>query len=270
MKKILYILLATAFAISCSEFKIYDTPYPNSATVNLSAEWTTLHEGDTAPTEFAILNNGTQQKVSAETVYILDPTTDNDFIVYNLPSGFTISGGVATLNNLSTNPEHLYYGTGSTTLVSDTEQDIKVTTHRATAPLTIKLNYVASEVLNVSSAVIELSGIAQTRDLSSGALSNAGTLTHNVSSISAAESTLTLNYTILGTVGDSQELKITFTTTDNQTIIVTSELNSQLGSFNSNMNSVSLTGDLNLPTDLETEGSIVGWSDFVGGSGTAK
>ncbi len=277
MKKILYMLLATAFATSCGEFEIYDTPYPSSATINLSAEWTTLHDGDTAPTEYAILNDGTEQKVSAETTYIIDPTADSDFLVYNLPSGITISNGVATLNEATRaatdpepNPEHLYYGVGSVTLIADKEQEIKVTTKRATAPLTLKLDYEASEVKNIKSAVVELSGIAQTRNLTTDALADSGTLTKYITSISDSESTLTLDYKILGILGDKQELVITFKTTDDQTIIAKSDLTSQLTSFNDDMEPVTLAGDMNLPTDLETEGSIIGWEDVNEGSGTAN
>ncbi len=198
-------------------------------------------------------------------------------MVYNLPSGITISNGVATLNEATRaatdpepNPEHLYYGVGSVTLIADKEQEIKVTTKRATAPLTLKLDYEASEVKNIKSAVVELSGIAQTRNLTTDALADSGTLTKYITSISDSESTLTLDYKILGILGDKQELVITFKTTDDQTIIAKSDLTSQLTSFNDDMEPVTLAGDMNLPTDLETEGSIIGWEDVNEGSGTAN
>ncbi len=275
MKKILFMLMATAIATSCSEFEIYDTPYPDSATINLSVEWTTLHDDDTVPTQYAILNNGAEQKVSAETTYIIDPSASGDFLVYNLPAGITITDGVATLDEATRvavdpepNPEHLYYGVGSATLIADKEQDIKISTYRATAPLTLKLSYAQSEATNIQKATIELSGIAQTRDLTTGALSDSGTLT-KYPTIDENESTLILEYNIFGTIGDAQELTITFTTTDNQTMIVTSDLTSQLSSFNDDMKSLTLTGNLNLPTDLEVEGSIGIWDKIDEGDVTA-
>lgn len=275
MKKLLYIL--PLLAIGCSEFEIYDTPYPDSATINLSAEWTTLHDGDTAPTEYAILNDGTEQKVSEQTTYIVDPTASGDFLVYNLPSGITISNGVATLDEATRaatdpepNPEHLYYGVGSVTLIADKEQDVTVTTYRATAPLTLKLSYEASEVENIAKTVVELSGIITAKNLWSGESEYNDTLTQ-YPTISSASSELVLTYNIMG-VDDSgsQILTITYTTTDDQTIIVTGDLTSQLASFNDDMEPVTLAGDMNLPNDLETEGSIIGWEDVNEESGTAN
>ncbi len=263
--------------MGCSEFEIYDTPYPNSATINISVEWTTLHDGDTAPTEFAILNGGTEQRVSAETTYILDPAADNDFLIYNLPSGITVSNGVATLNEATRaatdpepNPEHLYYGVGTVTLTADKEQSISVKTARATAPLTLKLSYEASEVANIDKTVVELSGIITAKNLYSGESEYNDTITQ-YPTISEASSELVLTYNIMG-VDDSgsQILTITYTTTDNQTIVVTGDLTSELASFNDDMEPVILTGEMNLPTDLETEGSIKGWEDVNEGSDTAK
>ncbi|MFI3261534.1 MAG: hypothetical protein R3Y26_01365 [Rikenellaceae bacterium] len=275
MKKILYALVATAFAISCSEFEIYETPYPDSATVNINVEWTTLHDGDAAPTEYAILNNGTEQKVSEETTYILEPTADNDFLVYNFPSGITISNGVATLNEATRvasdpepNPGHLYYGTVSVALVADNEQDIKVVTCRGTAPLTINLSYDKDYIANISSAIVELSGIATSRNLLTGLLTDESTLFQYPTLDDSG--TLTLSYNIFGTIGSAQELTITFITVDNQTMTVTSDLSTLFSTFNDNMETLILTGDLNLPINIEANGSINNWGNGSGGTVTAK
>ncbi len=255
----------------------YNTDNPDKATIYLSAEWTTLHDGDTAPTEYTILNNGTEQRVSAETIYLLDPSASGDFLVYNLPSGITISDGVATLSEATRaatdpepNPEHLYYGVGSATLIADQEQDIKVTTSRATAPLTLQLSYVQSEVMNIAKAVVELSGIITAKNLWTGESEYNDTLTQ-YPTISDTSSELEITYNIMG-VDDSgsQILTITYTTIDDKTIIVTSDITSQLASFNDDMEPVTLAGDMNLPTDLDGVGSITDWDNVEAGDGTAR
>ncbi|MFI3323084.1 MAG: hypothetical protein R3Y50_11280 [Rikenellaceae bacterium] len=276
MRKIIYTVAIAFLAVSCYKSDIYNTPNPTEGTTKVTVEWSLLHDGDSAPTTYTILQGGVEQQMNSTTnTFILEPTNDEEFVVYNSPSGVVIKDGVASLGEMTRTavdpeimPENLYYGVGKIDFIEDYISTDKITTKRGTAPLTIKLSYDQSEAKNIGSVKVELSGIASERNLRSDALSSGVTLTQ-YPTIDTENSEITLQYNILGTTSDFQELKITLTTTDNQQRVVVSDISSQFLGFNSAMNPLTLSGNMNLPADLEIEGSISDWMDVVVGDGEA-
>ncbi len=261
---------------SCVKETIYNTPYPDSATAEFTTLWSNLHTGESAPSSYVLYVGEDRYDISdVNTTLILEPISSESFLVYNTPSGITITDGVATLGEaarVAVDPEpepgSLYYGRLELDLIKDNVMNVTVTANRGTAPLTITLDYKSSEVVNIKSAVATLSGVAASRNLRTDALLDPVTLTH-YAVVDAAKSELTLNYNLLGVVSSSQILTLTYTTVDGQTKVVEADLSAQLANFNSNLSPLSLRGNMYLPTDLESEGSISDWNQVNGGDSSA-
>ncbi len=275
MKKIAYIITALALA-SCVTEPIYNTEHPDKSTINFSTLWSSMHDGESAPNNY-VLNVGKDHYgiTNVKTTLLLEPSTSEIFLAHNTPTNITIANGVASLNEatrVASDPEpkpgSLYYGRLEVNLTKDKETDVEFAVKRGTAPLTITLNYKPSEVVNITNVVATLSGVAATRNLYTDAVSEEVTLTHYIV-IDDTKNQLTLNYNLLGIISDSQVLTLTYTTADNQTKVVKSVISGNLTNFNNQLTAVTLSGDMNLPTDLEQQGSISEWNTIYGGDSSA-
>ncbi len=276
MKKIAYIITALALLVSCIKEPIYNTTHPTKGTAMLSIDWADLHAGESVPSSFALDVGGDEYIVVDATLPILlDPQAQQEFLMHSPSGGMSISDGIATLleatrvaQDPEPLPESLYYDWQIMDIVADRVHNVSITPKRGNAMLTLKLNYKESEAANIQEITVTLSGIAATRNLRTDAISDEVTLTHYPDFGTA--SPLELKFNIFGTIGTEQILTIAYTTIDGVTKAVSSNLSSQLASFNTNMEALTLTGDMNLPTDLEAEGSISDWTTGSGGSGTAN
>lgn len=274
MKKILYIFGVAMTLLGCYKSEIYDTPSPEKGTLELTIEWTNLHAGDNQPSKYIVLHNSKEYSYANPSNILteLEPNERDEFLVYNLPNGMRVTDGIATLGEATRalaapdpKPEHIYYGLGKVDLIKDFVAKLTITTKRGTAPLILKLDYEKNEVENIKSVKVELSGIATKRNLLTDVLSDAAVFTL-FPTLSPKAEELVLNYNIFGTVGDKQELKITFTTASGQTKVVTSNIGTQLVEFNSAMKPLTLTGNMHLPTDVEAVGSISDWNEVNNGN----
>ncbi len=270
MKILVRTIMAVALLSSCVKDPIYDTPYPNASSIDVTVDWSALHPGDVAPTPSQLYIGGEHYTISNPTQhYAPIPTQPTvELLLHNTPEGITISNGVATLNGTpyTVEPGALYYGTDEVALKLDYVSSSTLLAERGTAPLNLAFSFTASEASNMQSVVVTLTGIASVRDLRTDALSAPVELVYNLTAADLATSPLVLSYNLLGVVGSSQLLTIHLTTTDGVERTITSELAPQLTTFNDKMEELTLMSELELPVDAHTTGTITNWNVIDNGS----
>ncbi len=266
MKKRILLFSTTVVLLlsSCIKEAIYNTPFPENGMLALNIEWQNLHPTDNTPSQYASYadNIETIHYESGE-IIVVEQEENKEVLVYNLPSGITIDSGIARLNSTTRAtsytlaPDHLYYDIVQLRVPIDSFQIVDFATIRGTVSLSFTLSYDQSELENITSTRVELTGIATSRNLLTGELISQGDLVQDYT-FDAAESSLTLNYNILGTVGDEQILRFIFETTTGQEFVSVANVSQIVANVNSSMLSVSATANLALPMDIELEANGTG------------
>ncbi len=267
MKKIIFALLIIGALTGCYKSDIYVTETPDMGTVSLTATWENLHDGEEKPDRYTFHIGEESHDVEGESqTFVVDPHESQLLYVHNNPTGISIVNGLATLSAASRavadpepKPQSLYYARHTMDILQDRVNEITLNTQRGTAYLSFNLQYTSSEVSNVESVKVELSGIAGARNILTDELSDVVTLTH-YPTLSATESAMPVVFNVLGTIGDTQELKITITDVNGGVKVITSNISADLKDFNTDMKPLIFTNPIELPMDVESgDISINGW-----------
>ena len=243
---------------SCYKSEFSNTPNPEKNTLKLTVAWD-LHEGEETPSSHTLYIGADKRSVDGTTYTVFaEPAEKQTIFIHNSPTGMAVVDKVATLGeatrSVPTDPEplsgSLYYGREVVNLPQDHISTVTIESIKGSAQILFKLEYPSSEVANVRSVKVELSGVAATRNLVSGELSNEVVLTQ-YPKLQASTGSINVLYNVLGTVGAKQEFTITVTDINGDEKSVKSDITEQLKQFNAKLIPLTFGNSLDLPHDVE-------------------
>lgn len=279
----LTLLLCSLLSLtSCVKDTLYNTPHPTEGAVKITTDWSARSSESVLPADYTLRISGTEEQQVQEATNIFHSLLAPgayDLLMYNSPSGFTVSGNTATVAPLADgtlNPLPGYLFSASQTLSVQQDDTLRTTVkmQQRIRQLTLVLKLKAGDEDRYISISATLTGIASAVNLSTGALSATGTdvkpifeLLPQVESDNLPRLGATLR--MLGIVsGEQQKLNVKVTMQDESVHLIETNLTDVLKSFGSSVEPLVLDASLKLPTEAETSGSIVDWEQgTVEGSG---
>lgn len=270
----LTILLCSCLSMtSCVKDTLYNTPHPNLGAVKITTDWSARSTESVLPTNYTLRISGTeeQQVQEATNVFhsLLAPGAC-DLLVYNSPSGFTVSqntASVSTLADATLNPLPGYLFSASQTLSVQQDDTLRTTVkmQQRIRQLTLVLKLQPGDETRFKSVTATLSGIASTVDLRTGALSATGNelLAPSFELLTNAEDglpRLKATVRLLGIIPDaSQKLMVTVTMKNDTKHPIPSDLTARLKNFSQSVEPLVLDADFELPVEMGASGSINDW-----------
>lgn len=270
----LSILLCSCLSLtSCVKDTVYNTPHPLQGSVKITTDWSDRSSESVLPDNYTLrIDNAADQNVTeaTNTYYLKFPSGAYDLLVYNTPSGITVSGNTATVNTLADGtleplPGYLFSASQTLDVQKDDTLRTTVKMQQRIRQLTLVLKLKAGDEERFQSVTATLSGIASTVDLRTGALSATGNqlLAPSFKLITDAEDglpRLKATVRLLGIIPDaSQKLVVTVTMKDNSEHPINSDLTDQLKKFSQSVEPLPLDADFELPVDMGASGSINDW-----------
>lgn len=252
---------------------LYNTPHPVEGAVKITTDWSARSSESVLPADYTLrIGDAALQQVTepTNTFYLKFPSRAYDLLVYNSPTGFTVSGNTATIalladGTLKPLPGYLFSASQSLSVQQDDMLRTTVKMQQRIRQLTLVLKLKAGDEARFESVTATLSGIASTIDLRTGALSAIG---NELLAPSFALSTdaedglprLTATVRLLGIVPDtSQRLLVTVTMNDGTTHPIESDLTARLKNFSQSVEPLVLGADFELPVEMGASGSINDW-----------
>lgn len=256
---------------------IYNTPHPEEGAVNLSADWSARGEGVEIPVIYTAEMNGTTTALTANPAVLPGLFTPGTLKVcaWNIPQGFTITNGKATLEKAAGSPglftsqaEWLFTGSTDITVIADDTVYALLPMRQRMRLLCFELTVTEGEYDRITGIEATLSGIATTVDLYTGTTANS---TGSVSlSFTRTGNKITGEACLPGISDTQQELAVTFSFEGNEPTPQTtrSDLSQLLAGFNDGkFTSVKLTGNLRSPNRTDLGSAIIDWISGNGDKG---
>lgn len=264
---LLLLLPAMLLPCSCVKDELFHTPHPDMGAVVVSTYWGNISEETAVPADYLIGVGSHRQRVS-KSVNVYDellPPGVHDFIAYNEPEGFSLSGDVATVHvldngQISPRPGYLFCGKEQVTVLRDDTVSCNVAMRQLVRRLEFRLRVSEGDHSRVTSATATLNGVSRSVSLTTG---NRSPETASVSSaMEKSGDTYSFWFRIAGIApGATPVLTVDLLFSNGDTQRVVTDLSTQLRDFNSGVNPVTLSGDLSLPVPQKpSSGSgITGW-----------
>lgn len=270
----LTVLLCSFLSLTgCVKDTLYNTPHPAEGAVKITTDWSTRSSESVLPTDYTLRISGMekQQVQEATNVFhsLLAPGA-YELLVYNTPSGFTVSGNTATIallveGTLKPLPGYLFSASQTLSVQQDDTLRTTVKMQQRIRQLTLVLKLKAGDEARFKSVTATLSGIASTIDLRTGALSAIGNELLAPSFVLSTDAEdglprLTATVRLLGIVPDtSQHLLVTVTMNDGTAHPIESDLTALLKNFSQSVEPLVLDADFELPVEMGASGSINDW-----------
>lgn len=279
MKTITTILGCALLLLAGCDVKdpICNTPHPEEGAVNLSADWSARGEGVKIPVMYTAEVNGTATVLTANPAVLPGLFTPGTLKVYawNIPQGFTITNGKATLAEAADSPglftsqaEWLFTGSTDITVIADDTVDAILPMRQQMRLLCIELTVTEGEYDRITGIEATLSGIATTVDLYTGTLTD-GTGTVSLS-FTRTGNKIKGEACLPGISDTAQELTVTFSFEDNEPAPQTTrnDLSQLLAGFNNGkLIPVTLTGNFYSPNRTDLGSAVIDWTSGNGDKG---
>lgn len=276
-------LAALPLLASCVKDTLYNTPHPDTGAVVVTADFSGRSADSQLPGTYVLRIDDTEQSVSGTTNTfgtLMTPGT-HTLLIYNHPDDITVSGTTATVNTLTDGtlhptPASLFSGTQSLTVVADDTLRVTQAMAQRTRSLTFRLDLSEDDAQRLVSVSSTLSGVTSTVNLSTGEVNQSvsGTVipvfelmeeTDAETRASTSQWYLEATVILVGIVGSvPQNLTLTLTLDTGHEETISSDLSDTLSDFNNGSgtgkDALELDGDLELPIETVTSGSITNWT----------
>lgn len=288
MKKIVLFLGSVLLLASCDvKDPIYNTPHPDHGMVTLTADWSRRGAGIDIPVSYTVQAgdysttlDGTTNRID----HLFEPGAYRTYI-YNTPEQVSVSGTTATVAAASGNwdgvgafvaasPGWLFTCAMDAVIEKDTEYELTAAMQQQVRQLTLVIEPTGGTTDRIEGVEGYLSGAAATLDMDNGTHDTpsnvALTFTKITSGADAGKWSATVR--LLGVTGKVQQLtaQIRFTGNSPQPVTLTSDLTTELATFNADKTKpLALGGTVaETPTGAGFNATINDWIP-VWGSGTA-
>ncbi|QIU96368.1 FimB/Mfa2 family fimbrial subunit [Bacteroides faecium] len=266
---------ASFLTASCVKDDIYNTPHPTTGAIKITTDWNMRSSESVLPTDYLLRIGATaDQKVTdATNVYhTLFTPGQYELLAYNVPSGMTINGNIATVNTTTDGntiealPGYLFSAAQTLDVQKDDTLRTTVKMQQRVRQLTLVLKLKEGDENRFKRVVTTLNGIATSVDLRTGTLSSAENVSITPSfelSTDAADHLprLTTTVNLLGIIPtESQNLAITVTMNDGTSHLINSNLTDLLKNFSQSIEPLTLDANLELPIEMGASGSINDWT----------
>lgn len=287
------VAIATLLAGCDVKDPIYNTPHPDHGTVTLTADWSGIGRGLTAPASYTVavtpVAGGATGGYTA-TVNGTTATLDHLFEpgiyraqVYSTPEHITITGSVATVSEASGNvdgqtgtfvrntPGWLFASATDATIEADAEHAYTAVMQQQVRQLTFIIEPTGGTADKMERIEGYLSGAAATLDIATGTHGTPSNVELQFSQIADGENAGKWSATVrlLGTAGARQELnaQLYFTGGSPAAVTLTSNLTTALAAFNADKRTpLTLGGSVvETPTGSGFGATITDWTAGVGG-----
>lgn len=278
------VAIATLLAGCDVKAPIYNTPHPDHGTVTLTADWSCIGEGLTAPASYTV-------KVADYTVTVSGVTNrlDRLFVpgrysiyAYNIAEHITVTGTTANVEAASApagqtgtfvrnTPGWLFASATDATIEADTEHAYTAVMQQQVRQLTFIIEPTGGTVDKIERIEGYLSGAAATLDIADGTHGTPSNVELQFSEIAEGENAGKWAATVrlLGTAGAQQQLTATIAFTDGSPVpmTLTSDLTTALAAFNADKRTpLTLGGSVvETPTGSGVGATITDWTAGVGG-----
>lgn len=283
-KTIIYNVMAVAaFALSltsCVKDELFDTPHPDKGAVVITTEWAeALAESDIPTSYFLSMDGGAAKQANEKGFTYPDLLTpgEHSLLVYNEPQGLTLNGKTAEVNLLPDGtaepmPGYLFSAEQKLAVVQDDTLRVSIPMIRRICPITMNLTLSGENTGKIAKIEAELSGVAGSVDMQSGAIGAENlTIKPVVGQASAknrafTEGKVELKCRVLGiNMAERQMLTVTVTMEDGYVSTITSDLTDYLKDLNEEMKPIELNGTVEAPQDGHFSGTIEDWEVVSGG-----
>ena len=281
------VAIATLLAGCRVKDPIYNTPHPDHGTVTLTADWSSIGEGLTAPASYTV-------KAADYTVTVSGVTNrlDRLFVpgrysiyAYNTAEHITVTGTTANVEAASAparqtgtfvrnTPGWLFASATDATIEADTEHAYTAVMQQV-RQFTIVIEPAGGTTDRIAGITGTLSGVAASLDIADGthAAPSSVVLTFSKITDGANVGKYTATVRLLGTAGTQQQLTATITFTDGSpaAVTLTSDLTTELAAFNADKRTpLTLGGTIvETPTGAGFSATITDWTPVHGGLVTA-
>ena len=282
------VAIATLLAGCRVKDPIYNTPHPDHGTVTLTADWSSIGEGLTAPASYTV-------KAADYTVTVSGVTNrlDRLFVpgrysiyAYNTAEHITVTGTTANVEAASAparqtgtfvrnTPCWLFTSATDATIEADTEHAYTAVMQQQVRQFTIVIEPAGGTTDRIAGITGTLSGVAAALDIADGthAAPSSVVLTFSKITDGANVGKYTATVRLLGTAGTQQQLTATITFTDGSpaAVTLTSDLTTELAAFNADKRTpLTLGGTIvETPTGAGFSATITDWTPVHGGLVTA-
>lgn len=289
MKKIVLFLGSVLLLASCDvKDPIYNTPHPDHGTVTLTTDWSRRGTGIDIPATYTVQAgdysttlDGTTNRID----HLFEPGAYRTYI-YNTPEQVSISGTTATVAAASGNwdgvgafvaasPGWLFTCAMDVAIEKDTEYELTAAMQQQVRQLTLVIEPTGGTTDRIEGVEGYLSGAAATLDMDNGTHGTpsnvALTFTKITSGADAGKWSATVR--LLGVAGTVQQLtaQIRFSGNSPQPVTLTSDLTTELSTFNADKPTPLTLGGTaaETPTGAGFSATITDWTPVQGGNVTA-
>ncbi len=287
---------ATLLAACDVKDPIYNTPHPEHGTVTLTADWSGIGEGLTAPASYTVAATPAAAAATGGYTATLTGTTatlDHLFepgkytiYAYNTPEHITVTGTVASVEAATpptgqtgtfvrNAPGWLFASATDVAIEADTEHALTAVMRQQVRQLTLVIEPTGGTTDRITGITGTLSGVAASLDMADGthgAPSNVELQFEKITDgASAGKYAATVR--LLGTAGAEQQLTATIAFTDGSpaAATLTSDLTTALAAFNADKRTpLTLGGTIvETPTGAGFSATITDWTPVHSGPVTA-
>lgn len=258
---------------------IYNTPHPEHGTVTLTADWSGIGEGLTAPASYTVVAADYTATVSGVTNrldHLFEPGKYSIY-AYNTPEHTTVTGTTASVEAATpptgqtgtfvrNAPGWLFASATDIAIEADTEHALTAVMRQQVRQLTLIIEPAGGTTDRISDITGTLSGVAASLDIADGthgAPSNVELQFEKITDgANAGKYAATVR--LLGTAGAEQQLTATIAFTDGSpaAVTLTSDLTTALAAFNADKRTpLTLGGSVaETPTGSEFGATIIDWT----------
>lgn len=278
-----FAIFAASSLSSCVKDDLYNTPHPDKGAIVVQVDWSGLSSEASAPDSYVINVDGGEQTVSGttNTVDKLAEPGEHTLLIYNRPSGISINGDVASVNEVpagraetaavSIEPQPDYLFSFFSTIHVQADDTLRVQTKpvQHIRLVEIELSVTEGDYERVSSVTGTLRGVERSVHLRTG--ERIGTVSQTRTAFDLNGNKYTAAFRLMGIVPtEAQTLTVDITFSNGDTQQVVSDLSGQLVGFNDGVQPLRLTGNLRLPVEGSFSGGIEGWQQADGGNVDAQ
>lgn len=251
MRKISYLFLPVLVILAACDVKdpIYNTPHPGYGKITLTADWSGIGQGLTAPGSYTVRagdHTATVEGTSAALDHLFEPGKYTIY-AYNTAEHITVSGTTAAIESapdptgqtgtfIRNAPGWLFASATDATIEKDTEHAYTAVMQQQVRQLTFIIEPTGGTVDKIERIEGYLSGAAATLDIADGTHGTPSNVELQFEKITdgANAGKWAATVRLLGTAGTQQQFTATIAFADGSpaTVILTSDLTTELATFN--------------------------------------
>lgn len=264
------IIIATVATIltSCVKDDLYETPYPDKGTVEISTDWSdALSENDIPTIYYLSVDGGEAVETGGKTFSYPEPLSPgkHNILAYNKPDAISIDGTTARVDILEQGiinamPGYLFSTMKQPEVIQDGNVQVLMPMKRRVCPVKLKLTLTGNNAKNIERIDAVLSGIVASVDMQSG-MTGDDNMAIIMDKCGQTATEVEMQCRVLGVnTRFPQMLAVTITMKDGHKEQTTSDLSDKLKNINTDMRPVELRADMEAP-----QNGVFGWiiSDWI-------